>query len=159
MLTAKRTSARKIYWTKNAVSLVPVKQKRLSQHSKNSKNVTIKRYQWLICISRGWTIDSLVHMRGGESNSTPNYSSLRGPPTTKHPWWPGLSRSRGCLLDGRLVGIAWGSLLIQKKKWLIDNIREQSVKVMFTWLAGQNKFAHNRKKLHQENVCEVAITI
>jgi len=30
---------------------------------------------------------------------------------------------------------------------------------MFNSLTGQNKMAHNRKSLHQENVWEVAMTI
>ena len=51
-------------------------------------------------VSGGWKKDRLVHMRGGKSNSTPHYLSLRGPPTTKLPWWLGVSRSRGCLLVG-----------------------------------------------------------
>jgi len=42
--------------------------------------------------------DSLVHMRGGESNNTWHYLSLRGPPATTLFWRLGASRLRGCKL-------------------------------------------------------------
>ena len=67
-------------------------------HLKQSQNWSRTFPLWHVsaCVGR----DSLVYMRGGESNSTLHYLSLRGRPTTKVPYWLGVSRSSEYLLAG-----------------------------------------------------------